>query len=98
MLVGDGVEAFDQDVYLGDSVEPVGGVFVIIEITDADKEAPAIVDYTKQWLVLNPVWVAGNDDEHNPFSVFGLEDIIGSIIGYPVAGLLAPLLRDFPLT
>ena len=72
MLIGDGVEAFDQDVYLGDSVEPVGGVFVVIEITDADKDNTAIVEYTKQWLVLNPAWVVGDDKNpqyipHNEF-------------------------------
>lgn len=33
---GDCVNAYDFGVYLGHSVEPVGGEFVIIEVTDAD--------------------------------------------------------------
>ena len=62
MFIGDGIKAYEMDRYLGNCVEPVGGVFVLIEITDADKDDPAIAEYTKTWLVTNPAWTIGDTD------------------------------------
>ena len=61
-LIGDCVRAYEIDKYLGDSVEPVGGVFVVVEVTDADKDSVDIQNLTKDWLIVNPAWSVGDTD------------------------------------
>jgi len=41
---GDVTNAYPFDKYLGNSVEPQGGPFVIIEVSDCDKDHPVIQD------------------------------------------------------
>ena len=60
-FIGDCIEAFESHIYLGDSVEPVGGVYVIIEVIDASKNNETITKLTKQWEIENP-----NFDPSNP--------------------------------
>lgn len=60
--VGDVIEAFDLDIYLGDAVEPVGGAYVLVEVTNADKDHPHIQKLIKTWMVNNPNWIAIDPD------------------------------------
>ncbi|WDE07301.1 hypothetical protein SG34_010630 [Thalassomonas viridans] len=44
--IGDVVGAYSIEQDLGDQVEPVGGAFVIINVTDAEVNHPAILQLT----------------------------------------------------
>ena len=81
MRVGNGVRAYDMDRYLGSSVEPVGGVFVVIEITDAEKENEHIQRYTKDWMVVNPAWTLGDLDapQYIPHQTYDREQYLQSV-------------------
>ena len=63
-FAGDCIESFDLNVYLGKMVEPVGGAYVIIEITNADKDHETVKKLTKQWEVLNPEFDPEYDPDH----------------------------------
>lgn len=66
--IGDCVEAFDIDVYLGSAVEPVGGYYVIIEINYCNKDHADIQKLTSDWMVKNPDYIDGIGEEyiHHP--------------------------------
>lgn len=49
--IGDCVAAFDIDKYLGNSVEPRGGAYVVIEVSDCDKENETIQKLIDEWNV-----------------------------------------------
>lgn len=58
--IGDVINAYPMDMYLGLGVEPVGGAFVIIEINDADKDDPTIQALIADWFIINPIWMMGD--------------------------------------
>ena len=58
--IGDCIEAFDISAYLGDAVEHVGGMYVIIEVSDCEKDNDEVVKLTSEWLVKNPEWLSGD--------------------------------------
>ena len=60
--VGDVVQAFDFETYLGDAVEPQGGVFVVIEVNDASAEHPEILKLTQPWMIPNLDYQLGEPD------------------------------------
>lgn len=61
--IGDVIQAFPSDIYLGDKVEPKGGAFSIIIVEDADIEDPVITELEKQWWIKNPKWSLGDTQE-----------------------------------
>jgi hypothetical protein len=63
--IGDCVGAYPVEQYLGDSVEPQGGAFVIIEVSDAD------FDNVEIQTLLEPNM---NPTTHN--NIYGLEPVL----------------------
>lgn len=62
--VGDCVNAYPFETYLGHLVENVGGAFVIIEVNDADNDDPRIQELLEPNL---------NPTNHN--NIYGLEPV-----------------------
>lgn len=61
---GDCVAAYDIEKYLGKAVEPKGGMFVVIEVTDCNKEHITIQKLVSDWMLVNPDYKNKNDDPY----------------------------------
>ena len=62
---GDCLGVYPSDVYLGERVEPQGGVFVIIDIIDADPDDEELNDLCMDWLVVNDDGTVSENDTYN---------------------------------
>ncbi len=63
-FAGDCVEAHKYSLYMGDSVEPVGGILRVLDVTNAYRYNELIVKLTTDWMIKNPNWVAA--DKRSP--------------------------------
>lgn len=63
---GDCVRAYSITDYLGAAVEPQGGPYVVIEVSDCDKEHETIKKLVANWVIINPDFDA-NDENSNPY-------------------------------
>lgn len=59
---GDCVQVFDIDYYLGKAVEPKGGMYVVIEVSDCEKENETMQQLTEEWALINPVYNLNNEN------------------------------------
>lgn len=60
--IGDTVDAFPFDMFLGKEVEPQGGRFVVVEVTNADETHDHIQKLITTWEVDNPAYIMGDLD------------------------------------
>jgi hypothetical protein len=59
-FAGDCVEAHKVSVYMGGSVEPVGGDLRVLDVTNAYRYDELIVKLTNDWMINNPDWIAAD--------------------------------------
>ena len=61
-FAGDCVEAHKASQSMGNSVEPVGGPFRVLDVTNAYRYNELIVKLTSDWVIDNPNWIAIDQD------------------------------------
>ena len=59
-FAGDCVEAHKFSVYMGNSVEPVGGILRVLDVTNAYRYNELIVKLTTDWVIDNPDYIAAD--------------------------------------
>jgi len=63
-FAGDCVEAHKSSTYMGDGVEPVGGILRVLDVTNAYRGNELLVRLTTDWMIKNPDWLATDKRSH----------------------------------
>jgi hypothetical protein len=64
---GDCVKAYNINDYLGSAVEPKGGSYVVVEVSDCDKDHETIKKLVAPWVIINSDFNA-NDESSSPYA------------------------------